>query len=32
MDKVLGFLNNRWLVAAVVALFLLGILKSFRSR
>lgn len=30
MGKVIGFLNNKYLIAVVVGLFLLGVLKSFR--
>lgn len=30
MGKVISFLNNKYLIAAVVGLFLLGVLKSFR--
>lgn len=29
MDKALNFLNNRWLVAIVVGLFLLSVVRSF---
>lgn len=32
MNKVINFLNNRWLVAVVVGLFLLGVVKSFSRR
>lgn len=32
MDRALNFLNNRWLVAAVVGLFLLGIARRFAGR
>lgn len=32
MDRVLGFLNNKYLVAAVVALFLLGVFRKFAGR
>lgn len=32
MNKVLTFLNNKWLVAIVVALFLLSVVKSFARR
>lgn len=32
MNKVIGFLNNRYFVAAVVALFLLSLLRRFSGR
>jgi len=32
MDRVVGFLNNRYLVAILVGLFLLGIVRKFASR
>lgn len=32
MDRVLSFLNNRYLVAAVTALFVLGLVKRFAGR
>ncbi len=32
MDRVLGFLNNRYLVAAVVGLFLLSLVRRFAGR
>lgn len=30
MDKVLSFLNNRYLIALMVALFLWSVLRGFR--
>jgi hypothetical protein len=30
MDKIISWLNNRYLIAAVVGLFLLGVIKTFR--
>lgn len=30
MNRFIAFLNNKYLIAAVVGLFLLGVLKSFR--
>lgn len=30
MDRVISFLNNRYFVAAVVALFLLGLARNLR--
>jgi hypothetical protein len=32
MNKVLDILNNKWLVAIVVGLFLLSIVRSFAGR
>ncbi len=32
MDKVLSFLNNKWLVAIVVALFLMSVVRRFAGR
>jgi hypothetical protein len=32
MNKVLNALNNRWLIAVVVGLFLLSIVRSFAGR
>lgn len=32
MDRVLSFLNNRWLVAVVVGLFLMGLARRFAGR
>lgn len=32
MNKVLDFLNNRWLIAIVVGLFLLSVVRSFAKR
>lgn len=32
MDRILNFLNNKWLVAVVVGLFLLGVLRRFSGR
>lgn len=32
MNKVLDILNNRWLIAVVVGLFLLSIVRSFAGR
>ena len=32
MNKVLAFLNNRYLVAVVVGLFVLSVIKSFSRR
>lgn len=32
MDRVLSFLNNRYLVAAMVFLFLLGMFRKFAVR
>lgn len=32
MDRVLGFLNNKYLVACVVGLFLLGMFRRFAGR
>lgn len=32
MNSVLSFLNNRWLVAVVVGLFLLSVIRSFARR
>lgn len=29
MDKILSFLNNRYLVAIVVGLFVLGVVRRF---
>ena len=30
MDRVIGFLNNRYLIAVITLLFLLGLARSFR--
>lgn len=32
MDRVISFLNNKYLVAALVGLFLLGTVKRFSGR
>lgn len=32
MDRILGFLTNRYLVAVVVGLFLLGVFRKFAGR
>jgi len=32
MDRVLNFLNNKWLVGALVALFLLGMARRVSGR
>jgi hypothetical protein len=32
MDKVISFLNNKYLVAVLVGLFLLGFVKRFAGR
>lgn len=32
MDRILSFLNNKYLVAVVVGLFLLGVFRRFASR
>lgn len=32
MDRVVNFLNNKWLVAILVGLFLLGIVRRFAGR
>ena len=32
MDRVVAFLNNRYLVAVLVGLFLLGIVRRFAGR
>lgn len=32
MNRVVGFLNNKWLVAAVTGLFALGLVKRFTGR
>lgn len=32
MNSALNFLNNRWLVAVVVGLFLLSVVRSFARR
>ena len=32
MNKVVTFLNNKWLIAVVVGLFLLSVVKSFSRR
>ncbi len=32
MNKVLDFLNNRYLIAVVVGLFLLSVIRSFAKR
>lgn len=32
MDRVVNFLNNKYLVAVLVGLFLLGIFRRFASR
>lgn len=32
MDRVIGFLNNRYLVAVLVGLFLLGFVRRFAGR
>jgi hypothetical protein len=32
MDRVISFLNNRYLIAILVGLFLLGIFKRFAGR
>lgn len=32
MNKVLDILNNRWLIAIVVGLFLLSVVRSFAGR
>lgn len=32
MNAILNFLNNKWLVAIVVGLFLLGVVRRFASR
>lgn len=32
MDRIVNFLNNKWLVAILVGLFLLGIVRRFAGR
>lgn len=32
MDRIVSFLNNRYFVAVVVGLFLLGIVRRFAGR
>lgn len=32
MDRAVSFLNNRYLVAVIVGLFLLGIVRRFAGR
>jgi hypothetical protein len=32
MDKIVGFLNNRYLIAVVVGLFVLSVVRSFAHR
>ena len=32
MDRVISFLNNRYIIAIIVALFLLGVVRRFASR
>lgn len=32
MDRIIGFLNNKYLVAVIVALFLLGLFRRFAGR
>jgi hypothetical protein len=32
MDRVLSFLNNKYLVAIVVGLFVLGVVRKFAGR
>jgi hypothetical protein len=32
MDRVLNFLNNKWLVAILVGMFLLGVIRRFAGR
>lgn len=32
MDKIISFLNNKYLVAALVGLFLLGFVRRFAGR
>lgn len=32
MDRVIAFLNNKYLVAVIVGLFLLGIVRRFAGR
>lgn len=32
MDRIISFLNNRYLVAILVGLFLLGFIRRFASR
>ena len=32
MDRIISFLNNRYLIAILVGLFLLGIFKRFAGR
>lgn len=32
MDRVISFLNNRYLVAVIVGLFLLGMVRRFAGR
>lgn len=32
MDKIVGFLNNRYLIAVVVGLFVLSVVRSFARR
>jgi hypothetical protein len=32
MDRVIGFLNNKYLVAVVVGLFVLGVVRRFAGR
>jgi hypothetical protein len=32
MDRIINFLNNKWLVAILVGLFLLGIVRRFAGR
>lgn len=29
MNKVVDFLNNRWIIAVIVALFLIGLVRRF---
>jgi hypothetical protein len=32
MDRIVGFLNNKYFIAAVVGLFLLSLLRRFTGR
>lgn len=32
MDRVLSFLNNKYLIGVVVALFLMGVARKFAGR
>jgi hypothetical protein len=32
MDKIVGLLNNRYLIAIVVGLFVLGVFRRFAGR